>query len=65
MAETRSGPFLAHDKVWIPTYHPAYALRNPSAKDMIVADLKVAMSFVAFGEAITNVDKLIGAEIIG
>lgn len=65
MMETRSTPFLAHNKVWIPTYHPAYALRNPSAKAMIVADLKVALAFVAFGEGITNVDKLIGAEIIG
>jgi len=65
MAETRSAPFLAYNKVWIPTYHPAYALRNPSAKAWITADLKIALAFTAFGEGMASVDKLIGAEIIG
>lgn len=62
---TRSVPFIKYDKVWVPTYHPAYALRNPQAKSWIRADLSLAMSFVAFAESIINVEKIIGAEIVG
>ena len=60
MAASRSTPFIKYGKVWIPTYHPAYALRNPSAKAMIAADLELAMSFVAFGEAMVEVDDQLG-----
>jgi uracil-DNA glycosylase family 4 len=65
MIETRSTPFVKYGKVWVPTYHPAYALRNPSARSMIEADLRLALSFVAFGRAISVIDSEIGAEIVG
>jgi uracil-DNA glycosylase family 4 len=39
----RSKPFWADDMVWVPTYHPAYALRNSHAVSMITADIKLAM----------------------
>ena len=62
---TRSIPVIKYRKVWIPTYHPAYALRNPQAKDWIVADLKLAMTYLNFAKAIVTVDETIGAEVIG
>lgn len=61
---TRSTPFMKWDKVWIPTYHPAYALRNPQAKAWIEDDLRLAMSFVGFAAAILEVDKRIGAQVV-
>lgn len=39
----RSQPFWALGKVWVPTYHPAYALRNAHAEPQIIADLKLAV----------------------
>lgn len=37
--------FWAHGKWWIPTYHPAYALRNPGAKTTISVDLRKALRY--------------------
>jgi hypothetical protein len=42
----RSKPFWAYGKLWIPTYHTAYALRNPSAVGQIVDDLTRAVGIV-------------------
>ena len=39
----RSQPFWADGKVWVPTYHPAYALRNAHAVPQITGDIKLAM----------------------
>ena len=39
----RSKPFWADGKVWVPTYHPAYALRNAHAVPQITGDIKLAM----------------------
>jgi DNA polymerase len=39
----RSKPFWADGKVWVPTYHPAYALRNAHAVNQITGDIKLAM----------------------
>lgn len=38
----RGKPVLIDGRVWIPTFHPAYALRNPAAGKVILEDLRAA-----------------------
>jgi len=39
----RGRPFWQEGRVWIPTWHPAYILRNPAKRPELVADLKMAV----------------------
>ncbi len=47
--------FWADEKFWIPTYHPAYALRNRGAESVIVNSIRRALQYVS-GELETPVD---------
>lgn len=38
----RGKPVLIDGRVWIPTFHPAYALRNPAAGKVILDDIRSA-----------------------
>lgn len=38
----RGKPVLIDGRVWIPTFHPAYALRNPAAGKVILDDIRAA-----------------------
>ncbi len=38
----RGKPVLIDGRVWIPTFHPAYALRNPAAGKQILDDIRAA-----------------------
>lgn len=48
--------FWSSGVFWIPTYHPAYALRNHGAKSVIVSSIKMALRFES-GEVELPVDK--------
>jgi len=38
----RGKPILLDGRIWIPTFHPAYALRNPAAGKQILDDIRAA-----------------------
>ncbi len=38
-------PFWLNNMIWVPTYHPAYALRNEGAVATITSHLKLALDF--------------------
>ena len=38
-------PFWLNNMLWVPTYHPAYALRNEDAVSIITSHLKLALDF--------------------
>lgn len=40
----RGKTFLCNNAIIVPTYHPAYILRNPSALQFLVEDIKKSMS---------------------
>jgi DNA polymerase len=40
----RGKPVLIDGRIWIPTFHPAYALRNPAAGKVILEDIRAADS---------------------
>jgi DNA polymerase len=41
IGEVRGRPSMRANRVLLPTYHPAYALRTPAAKQLIVDDLRL------------------------
>ena len=44
----RGMPFWQEGRVWIPTYHPAYILRNRSSRRVTETDIKLAFD-IAYG----------------
>ena len=44
ITQTRGKPFAWHGIIVLPTYHPAYILRNPKELDTLSADIKQALS---------------------
>lgn len=44
MGEVLNKPMWVNGRIWVPTYHPAYALRNPEARPTIVEGLKLALA---------------------
>lgn len=44
----RGKPFWQDGRIWIPTYHPAYVLRNRSSRSIVEHDLKTAFD-IAYG----------------
>jgi DNA polymerase len=65
LAPSLNVPFEIYDKLWFPTYHPAYALRNPSASRVILGSIETALSWRAQWSVIDLLKKELGAEIIG
>ena len=43
ISRARGIPFWHEGRVWVPTFHPAYGLRNPSALPIIQADIALAV----------------------
>lgn len=43
ISEARGIPFWSEGRVWVPTYHPAYGLRNPRMMPHIQADVQMAV----------------------
>ena len=57
---TRGRPFWQDGRIWVPTYHPAYVLRNRNSRGLVESDLKVAFD-IAYGrnwQAPTRVEPL-------
>ena len=46
MGDVRGIPFWFEGSIWLPTYHPAYILRNRDMKGVLVADLRLASAIV-------------------
>jgi len=46
MGDVRGKPFVWENMQVIPTYHPAYLLRNPAARELVEQDLKKAMEIL-------------------
>ena len=49
IGRARGVPFWHEGRVWMPTYHPAYGLRNPKYLPFIAADIKYAVE-IAVGK---------------
>lgn len=43
IGQYKGKPFWKDEKVWVPTYHPAYALRNKGAVSEIASHIKLAL----------------------
>ena len=52
IGQHRGKPFWAEGKVWVPTYHPAYALRQKHAEAQIVGDIKLAVKMSLGSESL-------------
>lgn len=46
MGENLGRPFWAYGKIWMPTYHPAYALRKPGARTIIKVHIEQALEWL-------------------
>jgi uracil-DNA glycosylase len=44
ISSVRGRAIRVDERMWVPTWHPAYLLRNPRMKKEMVADLKLALS---------------------
>ncbi len=49
IGEARGKPFWQEGRVWVPTYHPAYVLRNRSSRVLVENDLQLAFD-IAYGK---------------
>lgn len=52
----RGEPVVMGGRVWIPTFHPAYALRNPQAGKHIIDDIRAAIRLVEGEESLPPKD---------
>ena len=50
ISEMRGKPFWENGRIWVPTYHPAYVLRNRDAMLETSKDLRLAFD-IAYGKA--------------
>jgi len=48
IGNARGKPFWQEGRIWVPTYHPAYVLRNRNARGLVEADLGLAFD-IAYG----------------
>lgn len=50
MGDWRGSPFWALQRVWVPTWHPAYIIRNRDLKFELIADIEMAQKLVKDSE---------------
>ncbi len=50
ISEMRGKPFWENGRIWVPTYHPAYVLRNRDAMLECIEDYRLAFN-IAYGKA--------------
>ena len=50
ISKMRGKPFWEEGRIWVPTYHPAYVLRNRDAMLETIVDLRLAFD-IAYGKA--------------